>query len=154
MKNPSNNSGKIFRWYNWVPSQYQYWTAISSMQDEYHRYLDSDTIDFAIYWPRCKGDNWLVDYLGDQEPQLPVKSGYSSIWKDSLNVSILRLVKIMQVTSHRDVIAAFKARWLFLTIHLEILCNFYKEKCEINAFENSDTFNSWFCDFLFWRLFC
>ena len=30
--------------------------------------------------------------------------------KDSLNVSILRLVKIMLVTSHRDVIAALKAR--------------------------------------------
>ena len=30
--------------------------------------------------------------------------------KDSLNVSILRLVKFMLVTSHRDVIAAFKAR--------------------------------------------
>ena len=30
--------------------------------------------------------------------------------KDYLNISILRLVKIMLVTSHRDVIAAFKAR--------------------------------------------
>ena len=69
--------------------------------------------------------------------------------KESLNVSILRLVKIMLVTSNCDVIAAFKARWIFLAINLEILCNFYKEKCEINAFENSDTFVGWFCDFLF-----
>ena len=60
----------------------------------------------------------------------------------------------MQVTSYRDVIAAFKARWFFLAINLEILCNFYEEKCEINAFENSETFDSWFCDFLFWRLLC
>ena len=30
--------------------------------------------------------------------------------KDSLNVSILHLVKFMLVTSHRDVKAAFKAR--------------------------------------------
>ena len=30
--------------------------------------------------------------------------------KDCLNVSILRLVKTMLVTSHHDVIAAFKAR--------------------------------------------
>ena len=69
--------------------------------------------------------------------------------KDSLNVSILRLVKIMLVTSHRDVIAAFKARSLFLAINLEILCNFYKENCEDNAFKNSDTLDGWFCDFLF-----
>ena len=47
--------------------------------------------------------------------------------KVSLNVWILRLVKIMQITSHRDVIAAFKARWLFLVINVEILCNFFKE---------------------------
>ena len=58
----------------------------------------------------------------------------------------------MQVTSHRDVIDTFKARLLFLAINLEILCIFYKEKCENNAFENSDTFDGWFCDFLFWRL--
>ena len=60
----------------------------------------------------------------------------------------------MLVTSHRDVIAAFKARRLFLATNLEILCNFYKEKCENNAFENSDTFDGWFYDFLFRRLFC
>ena len=59
------------------------------------------------------------------------------------------VVKIMLVTSHRDVIAAFKARRLFLAINFEILCHFYKEKCENNAFENSDTFDDWFCDFLF-----
>ena len=55
----------------------------------------------------------------------------------------------MLVTSNRDVIAAFKVRRLFLAINLEILCNFYKEKCENNAFESSDTFDAWFCDFLF-----
>ena len=74
--------------------------------------------------------------------------------KDSLNVSILRLFKIMLVTSHGDAIAAFKARWLFLAINLEILCNFYKENCENNAFEIFELFDGWFCDFLFWRLFC
>ena len=55
----------------------------------------------------------------------------------------------MLVTSHRDVIAAFKARYLFLAASLEILCNLYTEKCENNAFENSDTFDGWMCDFLF-----
>ena len=59
----------------------------------------------------------------------------------------------MLVTSNRDVKVAFKARRLFLYINLEILCNFYKEKCENNAFDNSDTFDCWFCDFLFGRLF-
>ena len=51
------------------------------------------------------------------------------------------LVKMMPVTPHRDVIAAFKARSLFLAINLEILCNLCTEKCENNAFENSDTFD-------------
>ena len=64
------------------------------------------------------------------------------------------LVKMMQVTSSRDVIAAFKAKWLFLAIDLEILCNLLTEKCKNNAFENSDIFDGWLCDFLFWRLFC
>ena len=40
------------------------------------------------------------------------------------------LVKIMLVTLHRDVLVAFKARWPFLAINLEILCNFYKKRCE------------------------
>ena len=31
--------------------------AINIRQHQYHEYLDSDTIDFAIQWPRCKGDN-------------------------------------------------------------------------------------------------
>ena len=53
----------------------------------------------------------------------------------------------MLVTSQSDVIAAFKARCLFLAINLEILCNLYTEKCENNAFENSDTFDGWLCDF-------
>ena len=68
---------------------------------------------------------------------------------DFLNVLIIRIVKLMLVTSHHDVIASFKTSLLFLANNLEILCNFYKEKCENNAFENSDTFDSWFCDFLF-----
>ena len=59
------------------------------------------------------------------------------------------LVKMMLVTSHRDVIAAFKARRLFLAINLEILCNLCTEKCEKNTFENSDIFDGWLCDFLF-----
>ena len=37
----------------------------------------------------------------------------------------------MLVTSHRDVIAAFKARRLFMAINLEILCNFYKKNARI-----------------------
>ena len=61
----------------------------------------------------------------------------------------LRLAKIMLVTSHRDVIAAFMARRLFLAINLEIFCNLYTEKCENNALENSDTFDGLLCDFLF-----
>ena len=59
------------------------------------------------------------------------------------------LVKIMLVTSHRDVIVAFKVRCLFLAINLEILCNLCTEKCDNNAFENSHTFDGWLCDFLF-----
>ena len=43
------------------------------------------------------------------------------------------LVKLMLVASHRDVIAAFKAKLLFLTISLEILYNLCTEKCENNA---------------------
>ena len=27
------------------------------LRGKYHEYLDSDTIDFAIKWPWCKGDN-------------------------------------------------------------------------------------------------
>ena len=64
------------------------------------------------------------------------------------------LVKLMLVMSHRYVIAAFKARWLLLVINLEIFYNLFTEKYENNAFENSDTFDGWLCDFLFWRLFC
>ena len=59
------------------------------------------------------------------------------------------LVKMMHVTSHREVIAAFKARRLFQANNLEIFCNLYTEKCENNVFENSDTLDGWLCDFLF-----
>ena len=38
------------------------------------------------------------------------------------------LVKMMLVTSNCDVIAAFKPKWLFLVIDLEILCNLFTEK--------------------------
>ena len=31
----------------------------------------------------------------------------------------------------------------------EILCNLCTAKCENNAFENSDIFDGWLCDFLF-----
>ena len=55
----------------------------------------------------------------------------------------------MLVTLNRDVIAAFNAKWLFLAIDLEILCNLFTEKCENDDFENSDTFDGWLCDFLF-----
>ena len=59
------------------------------------------------------------------------------------------LVKMMLVTLNCDIIAAFKAKWLFLAFDLEILCNLFTEKCENNAFEISDTFDGWLCDFLF-----
>ena len=58
---------------------------------------------------------------------------------------------MMLVTFNRGVISAFKANWLFPA--LEILCNLFTEKFENNAFENSNTFDGWMCDFLFWRLF-
>ena len=37
----------------------------------------------------------------------------------------------MLVTSHRDVIAVFRARELFLAINLAILCNLHKENARI-----------------------
>ena len=43
------------------------------------------------------------------------------------------LVKMMLVTPNRDVIAAFKAKWLFLAIDLETLCNLFIEKCKNTA---------------------
>ena len=62
---------------------------------------------------------------------------------------VYALVKMMLMTSNRDVIAAFKSNRLFLAIDLEILCNLLTQKCEKSAFENSDTFDGWLCDFLF-----
>ena len=41
------------------------------------------------------------------------------------------LLKMMLVTSHRDVIAAFKENWLFLAIDLEILSNLFRENARI-----------------------
>ena len=58
-------------------------------------------------------------------------------------------VKMMLVTSNCDVIADFKAKWLFLAINVEILCNLFTEKRENNAFKNSASFDGWLCDFLF-----
>ena len=48
---------------------------------------------------------------------------------------------MMLVTLNRDVKAAFKEKWLFFAIDMEVLCNLFTEKCENNAFENSDTFD-------------
>ena len=53
------------------------------------------------------------------------------------------------VTSHREVIAAFKARGLFQAIRFRVSLQSIQRKPENNAFENSDTFAGWFCDFLF-----
>ena len=53
------------------------------------------------------------------------------------------LVEMTLVMSHCDVIAYFKAEWLFQAINLEVLCNLCTEKCENNTFENSDTFDDW-----------
>ena len=40
-------------------------------------------------------------------------------------------VKIMLVTLYRDVVAAFKARWLFLVFNLEILYNLCTENAKM-----------------------
>ena len=61
---------------------------------------------------------------------------------------VYTLVKMTLVTSHHEVIVAFKAWLLLQAINLEILCNLCTEKCENNAYENADTFNGWLCDFL------
>ena len=53
-------------------------------------------------------------------------------------------VKIMLVTSYRDVVAAFKASYQFRDS-----LQFMLRKCENNAFENSDTSDGWLCDFQF-----
>ena len=44
-------------------------------------------------------------------------------------------VKMTLVTSHHDVLSAFKASLLFLSTNLEILCNLCTEKCENDAFK-------------------
>ena len=59
------------------------------------------------------------------------------------------LVKMTLVTSHHDVLSAFKASLLFQSTNLKILCSLCTEKCENNAFENSNTLGVWLCDFLF-----
>ena len=59
------------------------------------------------------------------------------------------LVKMTLVTSHHDVLYAFKASLLFQSTNLEILYNLCTDKCENNALENSNTLDGWLCDFLF-----
>ena len=84
MKNPLNNSGKIFRWYIWVP--YSAAFVCTNTEQQYHQ-CETNTIDT---WTQIKsisrysdhGVRGTIDlsiFLGDQEPQPPVKSGHSSI---------------------------------------------------------------------------
>ena len=85
MKNPLNNSGKIFRWYIWVP--YSAAFVCTYTEQQYHQ-CETNTIDT---WTQIQsisrysdhGVRGTIDlsiFLGDQEPQPPVKSGHSSIW--------------------------------------------------------------------------
>ena len=86
MKNPLNNSGKIFRWYIWVP--YSAAFVCTNTEQQYHQ-CETNTIDT---WTQIQsisrysdhGVRGTIDlsiFLGDQEPQPPVKSGHSSIWR-------------------------------------------------------------------------
>ena len=85
MKNPLNNSGKIFRWYILVA--YSAAFVCTNTEQQYHQ-CETNTIDT---WTQIKsisrysdhGVRGTIDlsiFLGDQEPQPPVKSGHSSIW--------------------------------------------------------------------------
>ena len=84
MKNPLNNSGKIFRWYIWVP--YSAAFVCTNTEQQYHQ-CETNTIDT---WTQIQSISRYNDhgvrgtigvsiFLGDQEPQPPVKSGHSSI---------------------------------------------------------------------------
>ena len=84
MKNPLNNSGKIFRWYIWPPFSAAF--VCTNTEQQYHQ-CETNTIDT---WTQIqsisryndhgvRGTISLSIFLGDQEPQLPVKSGHSSI---------------------------------------------------------------------------
>ena len=84
MKNPLNNSGRIFRWYIWVP--YLAAFVCTNTEQQYHQ-CETNTIDS---WTQIQsisrysdhGVRGTIDlsiFLGDQEPQPPVKSGHSSI---------------------------------------------------------------------------
>ena len=85
MKNPLNNSGKIFRRYIWVP--YSAAFVCTNTEQQYHQ-CETNTIDT---WTQIQSISRYNDHgvrgtiglsivLGDQEPQPPVKSGHSSIW--------------------------------------------------------------------------
>ena len=93
MKNPLNNSGKIFRWYIWVP--YSAAFVCTNTEQQYHQ-CETNTIDT---WTQIKsisrysdhGVRGTIDlsiFLGDQEPQPPVKSGHSSICDNPKNIEI------------------------------------------------------------------
>ena len=84
MKNPLNNSVKIFRWYIWVP--YSAAFVCTNTEQQYHQ-CETNTIDT---WTQIqsisryndhgvRGTIGLSIFLGDQEPQPPVKSSHSSI---------------------------------------------------------------------------
>ena len=74
--------------------------------------------------------------------------------KDSLNVSILGASQndASDVTSWRY--SRFQGKMTIPGYQFGDSLQFMHRKCENNAFENSDTFDGWLCDFLFWRLFC
>ena len=84
MKNPLNNSGKIFRWYIWVP--YSAAFVCTNTEQQYHQ-CETNTIDtwtqiqsISRYTDHgVRGTIGLSIFLGDQEPQPPAKSGHSSI---------------------------------------------------------------------------
>ena len=97
MKNPLNDSGKIFRWYIWVP--YSAAFVCTNTEQQYHQ-CETNTIDT---WTQIqsisryndhsvRGTIGLSIFLGDQEPQPPVKSGHSSIC-DAIFISILQVLK-------------------------------------------------------------
>ena len=51
------------------------------------------------------------------------------------------IFEITLLTSHRDVIAAFKARRLFQIFIFKVIRNVFTEKCVNNAFEKTETFD-------------
>ena len=101
MKNPLNNSGKIFRWYIWVP--YSAAFVCTNTEQQYHQ-CETNTIDT---WTQIqsisryndhgvRGTIGLSIFLGDQEPQPPVKSGHSSICLYTQQKKLRKSQKTMQ----------------------------------------------------------